>query len=351
MVSSSSRAVNRLSPIAVRIRHPASLPHGPSPSAAVGRTHISRLEALRQSFRRKGLSEAAIVLLMAGIRPSTEAAYQSAWDAWSHWCAGRDSDPLSPHLGTVFEFICHLHNSGKAYSTVNIARSMLSVTLEPVEGHPIGTHPLVVKMMKGCYNLNPPAPKYSSTWDPEVVLVFLRSLGRNSNLSLADLSAKTAILLALSTLLRVSELASINLDSVLIDPPDAFFSLLRPLKAQHSGPLKRITVKGSCDSLICPVRALQSYISRTDNFRRQLEGSALFLGLIAPHRSVSGSTLGRWIKSVLRRAGIDTLVFSAHSTRGAAASAAARAGVPIDDILRSGRWSRRSTFERFYNRP
>ena len=33
---------------------------------------------------------------------------------------------------------------------------MLSTTLDQVEGKPIGQHPLVVRLMKGYYNLDPP---------------------------------------------------------------------------------------------------------------------------------------------------------------------------------------------------
>ena len=306
LVPSPTRDVRRHSSSSIDARPFASISTGRSPSAAVGRTHISRVEAIRRSFRQQGFSESAIVLLMAGIRPSTEAAYQSAWDAWYHWCFGRETDPLSPHLGTILDYISHLHHSGKAYNTVNIARSMLSVTLRPIDGIPIGYHPLVVKIMKGCYNLNPPGPKYSSTWDPEIVLAYLRNLGENSGLSFADLSAKAVTLLALSTLLRVSELANISWISFRFDPPNASFALLRTLKAQHFGPLMRITLKGSCDSLICPVVTIQDYISRTDAFREQHGEERLFLGLISPYGPVTGNTVGRWIKSILSRAGIDT---------------------------------------------
>ena len=41
-------------------------------------------------------------------------------------------------------------DSGKVYNAVNIAHSMLSVTLRPIDGITIGSHPLVVKIMKGC---------------------------------------------------------------------------------------------------------------------------------------------------------------------------------------------------------
>jgi len=258
---------------------------------------------------------------------------------------------MSVNLGQILEFLSHLHRSGKAYSTINIARSMLSVTLGSIGGFPIGSHPLVIKLMKGCYNRNPPKPKYESTWDPEVVLEFIRSLGSNEGLSFKDLSAKLVCLVALATLLRVSDIAGIDYESISIDEFDAHFSLSRPMKAQHSGPLKRIQLRShQDDALICPLVCLRNYISRTDSFRSEDDGGNLILGLNAPHGPVTGSTVGRWIKELLGRARIDA-VFSAHSTRSAAASAAVRAGVSIDKVLRSGHWLRKSTFDRFYSRP
>ena len=44
-------------------------------------------------------------------------------------------------------------------------------------------------------------------------------------------------------------------------------------------------------------------------------------------------------------------VFTAHSTRGASTSAAARPGVALSDIMEAADWSRESTFKNFYHRP
>ena len=50
-------------------------------------------------------------------------------------------------------------------------------------------------------------------------------------------------------------------------------------------------------------------------------------------------------------AGVDTEVFSAHSTRSASTLWAAAKGVPINDILRAANWSSQTTFEQYYFRP
>ena len=51
-----------------------------------------------------------------------------------------------------------------------------------------------------------------------------------------------------------------------------------------------------------------------------------------PHKPVTLATIARWVKTVLSLAGIDG-VFTAHSTRGASASAPARAEVALSDIM------------------
>ena len=48
-------------------------------------------------------------------------------------------------------------------------------------------------------------------------------------------------------------------------------------------------------------------------------------------------------------AGIDSQVFKAHSTRGAATSTALRAAIP--EIVRIADWTNENTFKKFYYRP
>ncbi len=125
----------------------------------------SRLEIIGRALRGKGLSPAVIRLLLAGNRSTTHAAYESAWHNSSDWCAGRSHDPLSNDLASILDFLTALNTSGKSYNTVNIHRSMLSVTLEPIVSTPVGQHPLVIRLLKGCYNQNPPLPRYATLWD------------------------------------------------------------------------------------------------------------------------------------------------------------------------------------------
>ena len=72
---------------------------------------------------------------------------------------------------------------------------------------------------------------------------------------------------------------------------------------------------------------------------------------IENHTSVfSRDTISRWLKCVMKNAGIDTAKFKSHSTRSAAVPAANQAGIPMDTILSAAGWSNTRTFDQFYNK-
>ena len=62
------------------------------------------------------------------------------------------------------------------------------------------------------------------------------------------------------------------------------------------------------------------------------------------------STIARWMKTTIHEAGIGEL-FSAHSVRGAAATAAHMKGMAVSDILSIADWSSDNVFKAFYYRP
>ena len=206
---------------------------------------------------------------------------------------------------------------------------------------------MVVRLLQGCFNLRPPAPRYLSTWDPDQVLSFAESIFSTPEKFLTE---KLVTLLALATLMRVSELASINRSSIQISAIEVKFALLRARERQRQCPLTTFTLKRHTNKAVCPVECLERYLNVTSNLLNPNNGNALFLCQVRPHLPASSSTIARWIKFFLDKAGIDTARFKAHSTRSAAASKAANSGIPVQSILQAGNWSAESTFARFYRR-
>lgn len=182
------------------------------------------------------------------------------------------------------------------------------------------------------------------------MLEFMESLGENHHLTLGVLASEMATMIALATLMRVSEIASIGYRSVVFSERCLVFTLDKLRKTQRGGPLQSFSILNNPNLILCPVRALKEYLARTSQFRRETDEGKLIIALIAPHRPVSASTVGRWIKSFLQKAGVNTQCFGAHSTRGTTASKTVNVGIPVEAILRAGSWSNESTFNRFYNR-
>ncbi|KZS20290.1 Uncharacterized protein APZ42_013070 [Daphnia magna] len=75
----------------------------------------------------------------------------------------------------------------------------------------------------------------------------------------------------------------------------------------------------------------------------------LILKFLADLFEEGASSVARWIKDFLGDTGANRLRYSAHSTRGAAASKTVAAGLSIESILRSGNWSSESVFAKHYN--
>ncbi len=102
--------------------------------------------------------------------------------------------------------------------------------------------------------------------------------------------------------------------------------------------------------MLCPVECIGTYKEMTKNLRNMESSTRLIITHRKPHKPVATATVARWIKDILNASGIDTDIFKAHSSRGAATSAAKLAGVSGDDILATANWSTDSTFNKFYFR-
>jgi hypothetical protein len=184
-----------------------------------------------------------------------------------------------------------------------------------------------------------------------VLIVYLSSLGPIANLLFIQLTLTLTVLLALTSLCRISELAAIEHDSIAVSNFGVKFALSK-LRKNQKGPLKSfVLVRLNPESLACPVACMSAYLIKSFDFTNHVFGKTLRLGLKAPHKTVGVSTVVRWIKEVLADSGIDVNLFSAHSTRGSAASKEFASGIPVERILKARNWATESVFSRHYQRP
>lgn len=238
-----------------------------------------------------------------------------------------------------------------SYSAINTARGALSSLGIRCDGITIGAHPDVVRYMKGVYNLRPQRPRYTHTWDINLVLNFLRKLSPVKFLTLKDLTLKLTMLIAITNAARVQTIHSISVDNMVKLESEFVCKFDNLLKQSRPGVNFSILHLKSYppDRRLCTYTVVKEYLERTKSLRKNGQ-KELLVSYIKPYQAVSTDTISRWIKIVLHRAGVNVDIFKAHSVRSAATSKVKMNSVNIKVILEKAGWSSAGTFARFYER-
>lgn len=285
---------------------------------------------------------------MASIAPSTLKQYSSSLKLWQNYCwdTAEPEAIYAPDKQTVVKFLCHQAELGAAFGTLNTHRAALSFISE----EEVGKHHIISRILKGCFRTKPPRPKYSKTWDVSRVLDFLKTITNEASLKL--ITYKTLMLIALATAQRAQTLSLIKVENIAFGEDGVSIvidELTKTSNPRNPHTYLNLPYFRDCREL-CVSSMLQTYLGKTQARRGQ--NPYLFLSLTGPPKSVGSQTISRWLKNTLGLSGIDTSVFTGHSTRHAATSAAEQAGIDIDSILKTVGWEKTSkVFAQFYRRP
>ena len=313
----------------------------------------SRVACIRDNLQVRGISPRSASYVLKSWRPGTEKQYSAAWKCFCCWCDRKKRNPLQADLGTVCDFLTEqFEDSKKSYSTINSYRSALSSMLLPVDGYSVGEHPIIARLLKGIFHIRPPEPRYSFTWDVNVLLTFLDSWFPLSVLELKQLTLKTAALAALVSAQRSQTLSALSIDFMNSTATGTQFVVNSLLKSSRPGKSSLMVSLPAFpeNEKLCAHSTLLYYVGRTASIRQSLNSSQVFVSYGKPYKVVSSATLARWLKVVLSLAGIDTSIFKGHSFRGASTSMAVSLGVPLDVILKAADWKNAGTFAKFYQR-
>lgn len=304
---------------------------------------------IRESLKLKDTPNSSIDILMSDLRDSSIKQYNTGLKLWWTFCKTNHRPVFDKCVNSVLSFLSEQFSNGASYGSLNTYRSAISYIIGPEVGQDLR----IKKFFRGVSNLRPSKPKYNSTWDPSIVLEYLTILGPNEILSLEILTQKLVTLLALTTAHRVQTFALIDVRDIVTTPEGIEIKI--PARIKTSG------TNRNQPSLylpfffnnphVCAARTLLCYQERTNSLRTD-DNKLLFITYRRPYHKASSQSLSRWIKTMLCKSGLDTDVFTAHSTRHASTSAAARKDVSVDLIRKMAGWSNRSeVFARFYQRP
>ena len=288
--------------------------------------HVSGKNSSNSTYRKEQFR-----ILMKSWRGSTSKQYNVYVNKWFQYSNEVKCNPWMPSISHILDFLAKLMSDGSGYSAINTARSALSGFIT-IDNLPAGQHPLVKRLLKGVFNIRPALPKYCTTWNVNIVLEYLGKLD-NDTLNLQTMTLKLTMLLALVSGQRCQSLASLDLNDMYSSDDRIVFrfnSLLKQTRPSFQvAPL--VISKFQDNPSLCVYSLLKMYLEQTTTLRTNT--TRLLIMVRKPHCAVCSQTIARWLKTVLTKAGIDTKVFSAHSTRSAATSAAKSVGLSISNIM------------------
>ncbi len=307
------------------------------------------MESVRDNLT--GLSKTAQDLILGSWSSGTTKNYNVYIREWSNFLAINNisADRAINDVMVGIEFLSYLFEHKKfKYSAINSARSALSVFINTGNHLTFGKQDLVVKFMKGVFRQRPSLPKYTVTYDAEVVLNHLALMPRT--MTLKQVTHKVATLLCFLTGQRNQTINELDIDFMHAGSDGLVFYIPTILKTttprSHQEPL---VLKSYPDNpALCIVLHINLYIAATQNVRKSKK---LLLSYVPPYGPVTTSTVSRWVKQTLGEAGINIHTFSAHSTRSSSSSAAKAKGLSVNEIRKAAGWKGTSTFATFYDKP
>ena len=267
---------------------------------------------------------------------------------WVTYCQHHCIDPFSASVNDGAEFLVDYFTTAAVEDSVmNTARSALSAIIGPTGSISFGKNPL----LKGMFKERPSLPKYTVTYDVNTVFTYIKTLPDVISMTLEDLNKTTATMLCLLSGQRSQTLGAISINHMFLDNNTVVFYISTLLKQSrptyHQQPIK--FVRYHVDQALCPVKFISTYLTKTKEYRCK-ESTKNFISYATPFKSVSSTTITRWVTNVLSRSGIETTTFTAHSTRSASTSKAKR-NLSLTEIAKAAGWSNNRTMAKFYNKP
>lgn len=266
---------------------------------------------MRKALELRGVRQESLQITLASLDDSSYKQYETCFKKWWTFCAEREISPFESSVKNTLIFLTELYNAGAAHSSINCFRSAISLLV----GSDIAQDDNIKRFFKGISKLRSSKPKYDSTWDPKIVLDCLTLLSNNEKLSIKDLTRKIICLIALVTGHRIKTFSLIRVENIELKDKPIEIKIPDRIKTSGSNRKQPVLVLPyyNKNKKICAASTLMHYIERTQSIRGKVE--TLFISFKRSHGAVSAQTLSRWVKLTLKESGIDTDVFTAHSTR------------------------------------
>ncbi|XP_066984696.1 uncharacterized protein [Macrobrachium rosenbergii] len=322
------------------------------------------LQTIKKLARAKGFSKAAADAIARARRSSTIKVYQSKWEVFRGWCRKNSISSSSTSVTEIADFLLFLRRElNFSISTIKGYRSMLTAVFRH-RNLDLSNNKDLQDLIRSFETIKEKGQD-SPAWNLDVVLKFL--MGNRfeplHKASFKDLTLKTLFLISLATAKRVSEVHAFS-KTVGFRQGKAICSLQLGFLAKNEIPSrpwpKTFEIPNLSDitgteieRLLCPVRALKSYLERTKEIRGKSE--ALWCSVKKPSLPMSKNALSYFIRLLIREAhsefnetDLQILKVKTHEVRAVATSVAFKQNRSLQSILDATFWRSKSVFASHY---
>ncbi len=326
-----------------------------------------RLDALRTQWIEWGFSASAVELLVCSFTATTHKSYDSYWGKWRAWAETQQPpiDIVRPPAQAMANFSASLLDAPGSTKRIIIAGVKSTIA------YLTDRQAVERALQRGIKKVRPDKAKHDTYYPLDALWTQMRKFPWSS-LSLASKRQRLLVALSIDTLARSGDLAHLYEERVefTTQPLTGCRGMFVSFALPKTGGLfsTRLWVQAhTAEPEICSVWTMVQWLKDTQQLR--------WPSVVLPVRGVDhaytpvffnlqkkkmGETLSAEAVSSIRTAflksaGIDTTIFTAHSIRGAAVTAAILAGDGSDawkENLRAlGRWEGLKTMMRHYCVP
>ena len=172
------------------------------------------------------------------------------------------------------------------YGSLNTIRSAIGLISDVL----ISESNIINRLFRGIFRERPSTPKYTKTWNVDIVLDKLEKQYPLGSLSIQSLTKKLVMLLALGTSFRVQSLALIKLKNVSINNGGVEIKISDLIKTSRPGDFQPFSfLRFFKRPGICIADTVRFYINYTKNNRCSID--SLILTYKKPHTNASAQTV------------------------------------------------------------
>ncbi|XP_078522268.1 uncharacterized protein LOC144791469 [Lissotriton helveticus] len=318
-------------------------------------------------FAHLKLPENTLRVLREARRPSTRKCYGEKWKRFTQWCCKKPLQRRLTKESTVLRYLTHLIKAKLSSSSLRVHLAAIVAYTRGETGRSFFTSQVVKRFLEGAKRIAPPKRMPPPAWNLVLTELMKAPFEPIHKASLQMLTMKTAFLVAITSLRRVSELQALTLqepyiqihsDRVVMRTDPHFmpkvvsrFHMNQSIQIPSFFQNPTTSAERSLHTLDAR-RAVLHYIERTKDHRKTKQFFVSFTNRYMG-KPVTKNTIARWIAQTIqfchKQAGQElTGGARAHSTRKKGATIAFLANTPIQDICLAATWASVHTFTKHY---